>query len=216
MTMQHSTHPDDERLGAYASADAEVVSDRELAAHVSGCDRCRPMVDELTILHDALSHLPDIAPSRPLRLIPPVIEPAARPSGALEWLRRLTAPAMAAGAGLVLVGAVGASGLVGGFSGKAVDLAVNQESSKGAVAPGAGGGHSPVPAVSTSSEFDSAGSSPRGQGTGASPTPEPSAGAEHATDRGSSGKPWFTILIAGFGLFGISAMLRYSLTPRAG
>ncbi len=80
MTMQHSTHPDDERLAAYASADREAVSDRELAAHISSCERCRPIVDELAILRDALAQLPDIAPSRPLRLIPPVAEPAARRS----------------------------------------------------------------------------------------------------------------------------------------
>ena len=32
----------------------------------------------------------------------------------------------------------------------------------------------------------------------------------------ASEEPWLTLLVAGFGLFGISAILRYSLTPRAG
>ena len=114
MTMHDALHPDDERLAAYANADGEAVSDRELVAHLSRCERCRPIIDDLTLLRDALALLPDLAPSRPLRLIPPAPELAAPRSGALEWLRRLAAPAMAAGAGMVLVGAVGASGLVTG------------------------------------------------------------------------------------------------------
>lgn len=214
MTMHHATHPNDERLAAYASADREAVSDRELAGHVASCDRCRPIVDELTVLRDALSLLPDIAPSRPLRLIPPVADTAPRP-GAVEWLRRLAAPAMAAGVGLVLVGAVGASGMLGGISGKTADLAAGQ-SSKGVPAPGAGGAHSPVPAVSTDTEFEARSNSPRDQASGSPATPAPSIGAVHTTDRGSNEQPWLTLLIAGFGLFGISAILRYSLTPRAG
>ena len=219
--MQHATHPDDERLAAYASDDREAVSDRELAGHVASCDRCRPIVDELSILRDALSLLPDIAPSRPLRLVPPVAEPARR-SGSLEWLRRLAAPAMAAGVGLVLVGAVGISGSGGGvagmFAGKAVDLSA-QASSNGAGAPADHGTPSLVPAASSGGEFSGRTEVPRSQtgGATATPVPAPSAGKDlHGADRGSTQQPWLTLLVAGFGLFGISAILRYSLTPRAG
>lgn len=120
MTMQQSTHPDDERLAALAGGDRDAASDRALTAHVAGCDRCRPIVDELAALRSSLALLPDIAPARPLRLIPPVPAPA-RP-GALEWLRRLAAPAMAGGAALILVGAVGVSGIAGGLAGKAGDV----------------------------------------------------------------------------------------------
>lgn len=210
MTMHNALHPDDERLAAYASADREAVSDRELAAHVASCERCRPIVEELTLLRDALALLPDVAPSRPLRLIPPVADREAPRVGALDWLRRLAAPAMAAGAGLVLVGAVGASGLVTQFGGRALDSAVQEASSSdSALAPGVGGLHSAVPATATDREGSQAGND--------SASPTPSAGKDlsgGSTD--ASEQPWLTLLIAGFGLFGISAILRYSLTPRAG
>jgi anti-sigma factor ChrR (cupin superfamily) len=76
MTMQNLPHPDDERLAAYAGGDSDAVADRALAAHLTACDRCRPLVDELSLLRDALSVLPDLVPSRPLRLIPPAPAPA--------------------------------------------------------------------------------------------------------------------------------------------
>lgn len=219
MTMQHTTHPDDERLAAYASADREGASDRELAAHIEGCERCRPIVEELAMLRDALALLPDIAPSRPLRLIPPITEPVARRSGALEWVRRLAGPAMAAGAGLVLVGAVGVSGLVSQLSGKtAAPAAVQESASNGAGAPADNGGfHSAVPAMNSGGEFTGRTDTPRSQGGGDSAAPAPSVAEDlHGADRGSTEQPWLTLLVGGFGLFGISAILRYSLTPRAG
>jgi hypothetical protein len=219
MTMHSALHPDDERLAAYASADREAVSDRELVAHVAGCERCRPIVDELTLLRDALALLPDVAPSRPLRLIPPAPEPAARRGGALEWLRRLAAPAMAAGAGLVLVGAVGASGLVGGLAGKAADTTTLEGGLSAAPVPGAGAGQSAVPAFSTDGEFNSRTDHPRtndGAGDSVAPTPSASRDLAFGPASGPTDQPWLTLLVAGFGLFGISGILRYSLTPRAG
>lgn len=215
MTMQHATHPDDERLAAYAGADREALSDRGLAAHLGGCDRCGPIVDELTVLRDSLALLPDIAPSRPLRLIPPAAEPARR-SGALEWVRRLAAPAMAVGAGLVLVGAVGISGLAGGLASKATAPSA-LDSSNGAGAPeDNGGAQSGVPASSTDVAFDRT-ETPRSQTGGDSVAPTPSASGDlGGLERDSGAQPWLTLLVAGFGLFGISAILRFSLTPRAG
>ena len=214
MTMPRAMHPDDVRLAAFAGADREAVSDRELSAHIDGCERCRPIVDELAALRHSLALLPDIAPSRPLHLIPPVAEPARR-SGALGWLRRLAAPAMAAGAGLVLVGAVGISGLAGGLASTAAAPSM-QESSKGAGAPEGGAGHSPVPAFSTDGAFDRT-DTPRSQVGGDSVAPTPSASRDlGGPERGPGEQPRLTFLIAGFGLFGISAILRFSLTPRAG
>src|SRR3970040_423478 len=65
-----------------------------------------------------LSPPPTSTPPRPRRLIPPAPAPAVAGG---SWLRRLTAPAMAAGAGLVLIGAigVGATGAFGGLFGQA-------------------------------------------------------------------------------------------------
>jgi hypothetical protein len=219
MTMHNALHPDDERLAAYASADREAVSDRELVAHVAGCERCRPIVDELTLLRDALALLPDVAPSRPLRLIPPAPDPAARRGGALEWLRRLAAPAMVAGAGLVLVGAVGASGLVGGHAGKAADTTALEGGLSAAPVPGAGAGQSPVAAYSTDGGFIGRTEAPRindGAGGSVAPTASASTDLSFGPASGPTDQPWLTLLVAGFGLFGISGILRYSLTPRAG
>jgi len=55
MTMEHETHPHDERLAALAGADPEATDDRSLRDHVAGCDRCRAVVDDLALLRSALS-----------------------------------------------------------------------------------------------------------------------------------------------------------------
>ena len=227
MTMPPTTHPDDERLAAFASADREALSDRELATHIESCDRCRPIVDELTMLRGALALLPDVAPSRPLRLIPPVAEPAAHPVGARAWLRRLAGPAMAVGAGLVLIGAVGASGVTRQFA------ALSSKDAGGSPAlhesnPSDMAGRPPteptgspraVPGTATGGgTYDGVSSPPRSvdSGGGASPAASQGEGAYRPADHSSSNQPWLTFLVAGFGLFGISAILRYSLAPRAG
>ncbi len=111
MTMQHQIHPDDERLAALAGGDPEVVSDAALRAHVDSCDQCAETVRELGSLRAALAELPDLVPSRPLQLLPPVAEP--RATARAGWLRRLAGPAMAAGLVLVVVGAIGSSGSAG-------------------------------------------------------------------------------------------------------
>ena len=117
MTMQHQIHPDDERLAALAGGDPDAAADAELSAHVDSCSRCSDFVDELATLRSALAELPDLVPSRRLQLIPPVAEPRAAASGG--FLRRLAAPVMAAGFGLVLVGAVGTSGILNWAAGSA-------------------------------------------------------------------------------------------------
>jgi len=236
MTMPNAFHPDDERLAAYAGGDADAVSDRALIDHLATCDRCAPLVEELGLLRSALATLPDLLPSRPLRLIPPV--PAAAPdrAGPLGWLRRLAAPAMAAGAGLVLVGAVGMSGVVESFSGmaSAPDPAAleGQASSEGAaesVSPPAGEeflrSHSPALGPTTGA----ASGSPRSQDNASSAAPsvkatasEPEASRDEGgttaqvTREGNGEEPWLTVLIAGAALFAVSSALRLSLTPRAG
>ncbi len=64
-------HPDDEWLSAFAADDPEAV-DPAQASHVASCERCTAVVTELASLRMALAELPDLAPSRPLQLVPAV------------------------------------------------------------------------------------------------------------------------------------------------
>jgi hypothetical protein len=224
MTMQSLPHPDDELLAAYAGGDPDVVGDAPLVAHLSACDRCRPVVDELSLLRTALGELPDLAPSRPLRLIPPVSTPVT-PVARRSWLRRLTAPAMAAGAGLFLVGALGL-GVFGGMSSAFSNLGENLKG--GANDQGGLPAAAPSSGVAIPGDTSTGYLSSRGPRSVASPTPplptpiaprpsaEDAAGRTHDLGGGSPDQPWLTLLIAGIGLFGISAGLRFSISPRAG
>jgi len=105
MTMHDIRHPDDERLAALAGADDEAQADTALRSHVGTCERCSSLIAELTALRATLAELPDLAPARPIQLVPPVEEPVG--AGSIGWARRLFAPVFAVGASLVLVGAVG-------------------------------------------------------------------------------------------------------------
>ena len=230
MTMQSTPHPDDELLAAYAGGDRDALADASLAAHLASCDRCGPLVDELSILRGALAELPDLAPSRPLRLIPPIAKPA-MPAARGSWLRRLTAPAMAAGTALIVVGAVGigaSGGAIGLFRKAAsLDSAHAASPSEEGAFPVAGAGS---PSLTPS---DNAAGSPKAFGSNVpqsplSAAPQPTTPRPSATDStgrnayeatGSSGgpeQPWLTLLIAGAALFVISTALRFSLSPRAG
>lgn len=225
MTMPHP-HPDDELLAAYAGGDADALADRALTAHLTACDRCRPLVDELSLLRDALAELPDLRPSRPLRLIPPVPAVPARSS----WLRRLTAPAMAAGAGLVLVGAIGAgaTGAIGSFFGQAGSaIFANVDSLSGAGASERegvpiAGADSPsfTPEDTTGSNGYQRSTPPRTVTSSPPSAPQASSDDGGKVDElnaeSSPEQPWLTLLIAGAALFVISAALRFSISPRAG
>jgi hypothetical protein len=227
MTMHDSPHPDDERLAAYAGGDRDALDDPSLVSHLAACDRCRPLVDELSFLVGSLAELPDVAPSRPLRLIPPVWDTALPAAGSVSWLRRLTAPAMAAGAALFLVGAVGIGATAfAGLGSKSASFGTDQEAASASdrdLGPLAGGGSPSVAPDDTrgSSDFESSAMpATMGSGTPAPRTPQPSASdggrTNYETDSPSSEQPWLTLLIAGVGLFGISTALRFSLAPRAG
>jgi hypothetical protein len=229
MTMPNPPHPDDERLAAYADADRDVVDDRGLREHLAGCARCSDLVGDLTSLRSMLAELPDITPSRPLRLLPPA--PVVTPSrDGLPWLRRLVAPTIAAGVGLVLVGGVGV-GTAGLFrqSGAAF---LSGEAAGGS--PGASSAGQQPAAESSSSDSMDRGNPSAAFGGATSPVPAPTSvapSASHApvtvgqgdksTNREVTPTPnaattWLILLVAGLALILVGLVLRFSLQPRAG
>jgi hypothetical protein len=111
MTMPPAAHPDPERLAALAGVDADARADSALVDHVASCADCDRQVAEMASLRVALAQLPDLAPSRPLQLVPPVAAPA--PAGWRVAVRRAFAPVAVAGMVLLLVGGVGATGALG-------------------------------------------------------------------------------------------------------
>jgi hypothetical protein len=127
MTMSSAFHPDDERLAALAGGDPDARADRALRGHVAACTRCGPAVEELQQLRAALGELPDLVPSRPLRLLPPVPEPVA--AVRTTWLRRLMAPVAAAGLVMAIIGGAGTAGVFDQFApaGEAAFQAVGQD-----------------------------------------------------------------------------------------
>jgi len=203
--MDSTVHPDDERLAALAGRDPEVLADRTLADHVERCDRCGPIVQDLARLRAALSELPDVAPSRPLQLIPPVPEPTIRRGE--SWVRRLVAPMVATGAGLLLVGAIGSAGLLDHVAFFASSAAAPREFSgatDSARPPGTAGG--PV-AAPTASVNGAAGEDTSGKGV--------DSGGEALTTR-QLPMPWVVLLLLGAGLVAGGVTLRNAIQPRAG
>ncbi len=171
MTMDPMTHPDDARLAALADNEPEARTDGALLAHVGDCTHCSTVVAELRALQTALSELPDLVPSRPLRLLPPVGEPEGRRAGLFGTVRRLAAPALATGLLLIVVGAVGSAGsLVGGSAGAAP---VMRELASGA-ARAAAGSHEPSPSGSGRYSGDTASPGIPGALHGSSASPQPS------------------------------------------
>jgi hypothetical protein len=241
MTMQHETHPHDERLAALAGADPEATADRALREHVDACDRCRAVVDDLALLRSALAELPDLRPSRPLQLLPPVAVPVAARGGTLGLLRRLSAPALAAGAALILVGTVGSTGILEGFAGMGAGAAAPAFENAGdnlaaeeSAAPEASdsrsapGGYLDSGVSATSPEPEES----RTQALEGTPSPSKAAAAatESPVDRDegdlgtlSSGSdplnprlPWLVMLGTGIALAVGSLLLRFTVQPRAG
>src|SRR5918992_2094130 len=132
------THPDDERLSALAGADPQAASDAALRSHVAGCDRCATLVDELSRLPAALATLPDVAPPRPLHLLPAAVErePSLAERAAVV-VRRVFAPVLATGAVVALVGAVETAGDVGLFGMPSMGGAARDAAPEAAVGAGA-------------------------------------------------------------------------------
>jgi hypothetical protein len=227
MTMQHPTHPDDERLAALAGDDPEVAADAALRAHVDSCDRCGEMVRELGSLRTALAELPDLVPSRPLQLLPPVAEPRAAARGG--WLRRLAGPAMAAGFILVVVGAIGSSGFSIGMGASQIfqNVGENLEADGSYEQPAPAVGN-PDPTARSTARFNSgnglSGESAGQESTDREASDSPKAETAVPPADGSAGLfapsdprlPWLVILGLGVGLLLAGIYLRFALQPRAG
>jgi hypothetical protein len=222
MTMQHPDHPQDERLAALADGDPEVTSDAALRAHVETFDRCTGLVRDLASLRTALAELPDLVPSRPLQLLPPVDgRPTAASAG---WLRRLAGPAMAAGFVLVAVGAFGISGIT-------IDMGISeifqnvgenlQTEPRKQPLPAAEGGDPSARATVLENSGDglTAGSAGQESAGASEAQPAPPSAAD-----GSIGPfapadprlPWLVVLGLGVGLLLAGIYLRYAQQLRAG
>jgi hypothetical protein len=214
MTMNPpEQHPKDERLAAFAGADQTVMTEAALRDHVEACPRCASTVSELRALRSVLGELPDLVPSRPLRLVPPVeARPASRAGG---WMRRLFAPTLLAGLALTVIGGVGSVAPLLPFG---VSTALRAPEHFGAAGqpepaaataqPGAGGGAAAAPGASASSAEDT------------SSTPDRDATGQFfrgvgSEDAGRSLMPWAALLGLGLLLIVGALLLRYVIQPRA-
>lgn len=234
--MLNQNHPDDERLSALASREADATADATLTLHVSGCDRCTELIDELGALRMALADLPDLRPSRPLQLLPPaeVAEPVADRLGG--WARRFFAPVLASGAALALVGVIGTaapslSGMASGGGPSAPPGAAQQEAAEGADSA-AGAGEAPLEfSASVDSLHDGAVTGDGDQAAAAS-----AAALDRATSSGRATtalpdeaddasapisslpperSPWPMVLFAGVALIVAAVLMRWVLAPKS-
>ena len=205
-------HPGDELLSALASRDADAIIDATLKTHVSACDRCTTLVDELSALGLALSELPDLVPSRPLQLLPPVkpVHAADRFGG---WARRFFAPVLAAGVALAMVGTIGTAAPVldGAASGPDADGAApaaqeNAAASFGAASGGVAAEDSGEPraamATDGTDDYSTLGSLDDRE--------------ESRFALAEERSPWPMVLFAGIALIVAAALMRWILAPRAG
>lgn len=240
MSMTTPAHPDPERLAALAGADPDTLADRELGAHVAACESCGPQVRELAALRAALAELPDLAPSRPLRLLPPIAEPAAS-SGWRTAFRRAFAPVAVAGMVLLLVGGVGVTGVLGPADAQELlsRFSLGAAAPEAATAPetyatDSGGNDAGVPETAAPGAADSQAASPEGTrglvGPAASPSPiadeqtTPTQSFEQAVGEPEAGRDddlavvedragWIAAALLGVGLLGLALVLRRSAAP---
>jgi hypothetical protein len=233
MTMMPPAHPDPERLAALAGGDADATADHALTAHVAGCAECGSQVQGMTALRAALAELPDLTPSRPLQLVPPVAAPP-QPAGWRVTFRRAFAPVAVGGMVLLLVGGIGATGALGpadvqrlfvmsqaasGDSGSP-ERPANEEAAPG-VTSSDGGGLAPLATVPATRGVDNGivgedGSSP-------DPAEAPGGGEDNASTRGEAAPEppasedldssvtvsgWVLLAVIGLGLLVLAFVLR--------
>ena len=205
--MLNSNHPADERLSALAGHDPEAADDAALVEHVTSCDPCTELIHELGALRASLAELPDLAPPRSLRLLPPVDEAPAR-AGCPTWVRRLFAPALTAGAALALVGAVGTTGFgIPSPQGAQPEAFQSVSEALASEAAGAGGAAAmeddDQPRASAGAEIMAGGDDSR-------------ASAAPADQLPAQRSPWPMVLFTGVALIVAAALLRWIVVPRAG
>lgn len=215
-------HPDDERLSALASRDTDAIADATLTAHVSSCLRCTDLVSELGALRVALAELPDLRPSRPLQLLPPVEADHAvdRLGG---WARRFFAPVIVSGAALVLVGVIGTASPSFPQMGSAAAPSAEREAaaaapSDGAAGPGtAEGGESGESLPAEASDQAEMLGSGDGLTAAGDPRASDAAGRDESarTRLDSSRSPWPMVLFAGVALIVAALLMRWILAPRS-
>ncbi len=229
-------HPDDERLSALASRETDATADATLTAHVDSCIRCTELIGELGVLRAALADLPDVTPSRPLRLLPAIeAAPASAPDRLGGWARRFFAPVLASGAALALVGTIGtaAPSLSGpsADSGGAADESITLEEPAAEAAPSGAAAGAPEVAASTADLLDASeraaagsdqgGDTAAGDGSDDLTTLEFGDGSSSA-DRlaverlAAERSPWPMVLFSGVALMIAALLLRWILAPRAG
>jgi anti-sigma factor RsiW len=214
-------HPDPERLSALASGETDATADVSLSEHLSTCDRCTGLLDELGAIRMSLAELPDIAPHRPLRLLP---EAAADPAAFDRlggWARRVFAPVLTAGAALAMVGLIGtASPALDNLAAGGQD-ASTLETDDRLAAPDASGALAPAgegegftadqgeTAVPLQSDTDGETTALGGDDGGTDQQRE--ALRETPADR----SPWPMVLFGGVALMVAAALMRWILVPRA-
>ena len=229
--MLNSNHPDDERLSALASHEADATADAALTSHLSACDRCTDLVTELGALRASLAELPDLAPSRPLRLLAEVADEPAQVDRVGGWARRFFAPVLTAGAALAMVGLVGtaspaldgaqSAGDAGtapsvmaaeapaaeeGVAGDAAAGAAEQESERERAAEDAG---------AAADAFSASTSSPLIDDGNVSTLREDEKDREVQSELPAERSPWPMVLFTGIALMVAAGLLRWILVPRA-
>ena len=233
--MLNPNHPDPERLSALASGDTDVTADAALSDHVSGCEHCTALVEELGALRMSLADLPDLRPHRPLRLLPEVVEEPSRVDRLGGWARRIFAPVLTAGAALAMVGLIGTTvpaldnlGVGAGAEDAATeegevaateegevapDRAAPRADESGGAEPGAlnygGGAAAPTEAVmplQSGRDLDGVTTGQLG---------DDADGERLSVETAAERSPWPMVLFTGVALMVAAALLRWILAPRS-
>ncbi len=218
--MLISNHPDPELLSALASGETDATADASLTEHLSTCDHCIGLVEELGAIRMSLAELPDVPPHRPLRLLPGVADEPAAIDRLGGWARRVFAPVLTAGAALAMVGLIGTASpalddlAAGGQDAATVetdDRAAAPDASAALAPAGEGSGFSADEsdvAMPLESETDGEATTFGGEDGG---TDQREALRETATER----SPWPMVLFGGVALMIAAALMRWILVPRA-
>ena len=232
--MLNQNHPEDERLSALASREADAVADVSLADHLATCVRCADLVAELRVIRASLAELPDVQPHRPLRLLPEMETEPRAVDRAGGWARRFFAPVLTAGAALAMVGLVGtAAPSFGSFGAGAAAASQSAPGDAAAEAAASNGAGEPAAAPSADMAIGTHGLAAEGtdggerdaetmrplQSSGRAYTEDSSGDgdeAERLTSLPAERSPWPMVLFSGVALMVAAGLLRWVMAPRAG